>query len=493
MKVISIIPDVGPGGLTSAVFSRSALLAKSGKDVAVVLYQFMPNYSLDIKEQLNSDRLSSKVKIFNPYEYYSDLYSSLSGYAPEVYPDTHSHITSDDEFIITAHFDNNLNLLSKVFLSIKDRLLIKKQFFQLNSTLYKEEYYFKEDFPKLVKYYSNDSAILEKYLSQNGFCYLRVSIDPNTGTPSGVWSQTDLGEIKFYKNIWDWRREFVGNIVCSHSETNIILCDGNNVPPQFLKLKNKKRAIYPVIHMNHRHLNGDLRRHYSRYFNRLNDFSGLVCLTSEQSEDLLREFDLKIPVYTIPNRINSISVRQLRSSESTVDAIVVSRLENGKGVLDAIKAFEIYASSNPNAQLEIYGTGSNESKLKQYVLECGLSENIHFRGKTLNPLEKISKASLFLFTSESEGFGLTIAEALSVGTPVIAFDCKYGPSNLIVEGKTGYLVGNRSITELAKRLALTIGDRTKVVAMSKEATQWFDENLSDSNIIQYWDDLISKV
>ncbi|UXN31278.1 hypothetical protein [Glutamicibacter sp. M10] len=74
MKILSIIPDIGPGGLTGAVLNRMSLLAEAGNEAAVFLYQFMPNFDLEIDEQKQSGRLRPNVKIYNPYDYFDKLF-----------------------------------------------------------------------------------------------------------------------------------------------------------------------------------------------------------------------------------------------------------------------------------------------------------------------------------------------------------------------------------------------------------------------------------
>lgn len=51
-----------------------------------------------------------------------------------------------------------------------------------------------------------------------------------------------------------------------------------------------------------------------------------------------------------------------------------------------------------------------------------------------------TKASISVLTSRAEGFSLTTLEAGQMGLPVVAFDCPYGPSDIVIDGETGYLI-----------------------------------------------------
>jgi glycosyltransferase involved in cell wall biosynthesis len=69
-----------------------------------------------------------------------------------------------------------------------------------------------------------------------------------------------------------------------------------------------------------------------------------------------------------------------------------------------------------------------------------MAERIILAGKRNDVDLFYNKAKIFAFTSSSEGFPNVIGEAMSAGLPVVAYDCIAGPSDLIEQGITGYLV-----------------------------------------------------
>ena len=69
---------------------------------------------------------------------------------------------------------------------------------------------------------------------------------------------------------------------------------------------------------------------------------------------------------------------------------------------------------------------------------------------------------MLLMTSLYEPFGLVLVEAMSCGLPVIAFDCPYGPADIIHDGEDGYLVENRNIEAYFNRVCqLMENDRVR--------------------------------
>jgi len=61
-----------------------------------------------------------------------------------------------------------------------------------------------------------------------------------------------------------------------------------------------------------------------------------------------------------------------------------------------------------------------------------------------------------LMTSLYEPFGLVLVEAMSCGLPVVAFDCPYGPADIIHDGKDGFLVEDRNIEAYSDKVCQLI-------------------------------------
>ena len=68
------------------------------------------------------------------------------------------------------------------------------------------------------------------------------------------------------------------------------------------------------------------------------------------------------------------------------------------------------------------------------------------------------KSKVFAFTSSSEGFPNVIGEAMSYGLPVISYDCTAGPSDLIVQNETGFLIEERNHEAYIQKLKILLAD-----------------------------------
>ena len=74
-------------------------------------------------------------------------------------------------------------------------------------------------------------------------------------------------------------------------------------------------------------------------------------------------------------------------------------------------------------------------------------------------------------TSASEGFPLSILESMSRGVPMVSFDIPYGPADLIVNGRNGFLVPARDVEALAARTVQVMGDPDLRAELSRAALE----------------------
>ena len=70
----------------------------------------------------------------------------------------------------------------------------------------------------------------------------------------------------------------------------------------------------------------------------------------------------------------------------------------------------------------------------------------------------MANASLFAMTSRSEGFPMVLIEAMSTGTPLIAFDCPRGPGEIIRDGENGLLIPEGPVEPFTRGLERLVGD-----------------------------------
>jgi glycosyltransferase involved in cell wall biosynthesis len=120
----------------------------------------------------------------------------------------------------------------------------------------------------------------------------------------------------------------------------------------------------------------------------------------------------------------SISSQKQTGEEERHRIISVGSLKRVKGHDVLIEAFRDVVDTYPSATLQIVGDGPLRSEYEALIDQKGLAERVELMG-WCSPEEvrkRLRKASLFVFPSRHEGFGLALVEAMAVGLPVVASD-----------------------------------------------------------------------
>lgn len=146
--------------------------------------------------------------------------------------------------------------------------------------------------------------------------------------------------------------------------------------------------------------------------------------------------------------------------------IFVGRLDPQKGYqyLDAI--WRIVEKRHPDWRLDIYGEGADLQENKSMIPQ---GKQVYPHGQTLDILDRYKDSSILILTSVYEPFGLVMPEAMSCGIPVVAFDCPYGPSEIITDGADGFLINCYDVEAFADKLCLLMENEVLRKEMGQNA------------------------
>jgi len=120
--------------------------------------------------------------------------------------------------------------------------------------------------------------------------------------------------------------------------------------------------------------------------------------------------------------------------------LTMGRLSPEKDHEKLIRAFKIVNKKKPNTKLVIVGQGPLRSHLEAVVSELKLSSSVYLAGQKFNPFPLLKQANCFVLSSNHEGQGMVLLEALTLDKPVISTDIS-GPRSVLEDGY-GLLVGN---------------------------------------------------
>lgn len=207
-------------------------------------------------------------------------------------------------------------------------------------------------------------------------------------------------------------------------------------------------------------------RLYDRYnYRQLNKLNMIIALTEGDKCEWNRYSN---HVIVLPNPLTHYP-DHISRNDNTHRILCVGRLSEQKGFDLMIDAFAIIASQFPAWYVDIYGHGEDENMLRQKINSKGLEGRVNIYSPIENIYEEYNNSAFLVLSSRYESFGLVLIEAMSCGLPIVAFNCKYGPSDIIENGVDGLLAADGDIKDLADKMLWMINHSNERLEFGRKA------------------------
>lgn len=181
-----------------------------------------------------------------------------------------------------------------------------------------------------------------------------------------------------------------------------------------------------------------------------------------------------------------------KSSLQNYTAIAVGRFEPEKQFDHLILAWKEVTKKYPNWHLKLKGSGSQENLYRSLIRKHNLENNVFIIPPSESMQEFYLEASIYLMASRFEGFSLVILEALQVGLPVVSYNCKYGPAELVKDNVNGFLVEQDNVDELAQKVIKIVGDNDLRKKMG-ENSLLISKNYEKDTVMEMWMNLFDSL
>lgn len=130
----------------------------------------------------------------------------------------------------------------------------------------------------------------------------------------------------------------------------------------------------------------------------------------------------------------------LTPSYESKQCVALGRFVYQKDYPRMIAIWKKVTESHPDWILDIFGDGEDRPIIEQCIKEAQLGNKVVLHGNTQEVTKAYTSGSIYLMTSRMEGSPLVLIEAMTCGLPIVAFNCPYGPQEVIQHEKTGYLI-----------------------------------------------------
>lgn len=258
------------------------------------------------------------------------------------------------------------------------------------------------------------------------------------------------------------KEEFVGYMVSrlNLTEEDIVIIDRTTGVGQAILQNAGPAKVGIVIHADHfsegsTDENYILWNNYYEYaFSQHKRISFYITATDDQNRLVREQFKQYMGaepnVVTVP--VGSLKELKYPDGERKKHSLITaSRLASEKHVDWLVEAVAEARKTVPDITLDIYGQGPEDKKITEAAERLGCTDCVKLCGQQ-NLDEVYQNYEAYAAGSTSEGFGLTLMEAIGAGLPIIGFDVRYGNKNFIDQGKNGYKIPVHDKMETGERV-----------------------------------------
>lgn len=203
-------------------------------------------------------------------------------------------------------------------------------------------------------------------------------------------------------------------------------------------------------------------------------FRKIFAISEAVAEDLKRRLAIK-NVVVVPNGICCDKVKRRNAASKTPSSpfrlVNVARLDHEKKGQDIlIKAVaQLKEEGVNNITVDFIGEGASLSFLQELATSLGVHHQIRFLGLKDRQYiyEHLADYDLMCHPSRYEGFGLTVAEGMAAGLPVLVSN-NDGPYEIIAQGRYGYAFEQGSVEDCAKSLRNLLKDHKEALIKAQD-------------------------
>lgn len=503
--------DINRGGLTHASMRQASIFADAGYDTQILTFHYEPRFPIICKKLKETGKVSHKVVIRNMFEE-MELYSEKDKFnirkMKVKISDYEKHYSIAQRKNHNAYRLYNNGMYEKYIALRKDDTLDFIDYFNESRYRVKRENYNYYGHISRVQYFSFEENKVRQqvFYDKTGRAFLSFWKDPSTGkinrvihfdSNNKIISET-TGDTIPHKLYWL-------NSVLNESNSRVMaISDTRSTDELLVKLKHPNTITALRMHSNHLRNPDDpdseLNKRNIYAVENIKNVDALIVLTDKQKLDIVNRFGHKDKVHVIPNYYDAnvtkpkglksiFSNKKDNTSQIERDmskVVIVSRFAGIKNIDHTIKAFKKVVSEVPEAKLEIWGSGDKKKEYADMIESLNLSDNVFIKGYAQSPEKIYQSGGLSVLTSNAEGFSLAVMESMANNTPVVSYNIRYGPSDMIEDGVNGYLIEKSDIDALSEKIIQMLKNPEKTKDMGNEAKNTIQTKFSKEIYQELW-------
>lgn len=496
--------DVDKGGINSVMFRRSHMFNNASYSSDIITLDDKPFSYADIERTLHDDgRLARDARIINVYDYYRQKMTrdkTVSDEDREHYEQLHKREEKgykiQDEQHATKYFLNGQFVKHKKW--DEDGKLASIDYYHSTTRViaYTEEYHPAGYLIRKSTYHPKNGGLNQiLHYTVDGHCFLARWFNSGTGKQQRiVLFAPDTKEAIAFENNNEFHKYFLEELVSKEAEKPYIICDG---PGSAYKLQQVDASLAHRIYAIHTTVyeapftrGSELKDNHKRLFANTDAHVPVVVLTDHQKKDLEADFGDNFDYYVISHAMN---VRKKPVEKKPFTASIVSRLATEKRVDLAIRAFKYVVRDEPDAVLNIYGTGEQEEALRKLIRRLKLTKHVFLKGYTTEADDVFAASQFTIITSRYEGQSLVALEAYANKTAVVAFNINYLVEEMYDNPSMASIVPDEDVEALADAMIELMKDPERAKRMGEVGYDIVKQHYTSDGQYAKWDALFKKL
>jgi len=219
-------------------------------------------------------------------------------------------------------------------------------------------------------------------------------------------------------------------------------------------------------------------------------FRNLDALISLTEKDLPKLLKLNKNSFVIPNSISFFPEKKAVLENKII--LAIGRMDFNKGYDLLLDVFEKLSPLHPDWILRLIGDGPLKKKIIARVETSGLNDRVEILSPTNQIIDQYLQASVYLMTSRTEGLPMVLLEAKACGLPIVSFNCETGPSDIVNNGKDGFLIDCFNIDQMTEKVAMLCSDAELRMKFGESGRENIKKFLPDV-IAQKWETLFRQI
>ena len=295
-------------------------------------------------------------------------------------------------------------------------------------------------------------------------------------------SQDSMRKRLFYKLYYKVYESYIVNKMYPNADVMIF-----NNSPHFPFFKNPKTRYIKFVHTS-----------FKRFLRRLNFFDALVVLSNKEIETW-RKYHKNVVV--IPNFVKVFSNEVSSLDQKRVLCVGRITPNDEKGFFRLVDIWEEVCKDPKNKVWELCLIAGVESakeepfkeKLEQKIKQKNLQDSVILKPFSKEIEKEYLRASIYAMSSYAEGLPMVLVEVASFGIPSVAFDINTGPSDIIENGVSGFLVTDGDLGEYARALEKLMGNEELRREMGAKAKMIVEDKFSKDKVMVQWEELFREL